>query len=166
MSLRAQRKAVAARAEATEGQVDAEKVIKDLQEKVRACCCVGPWLRRQAVDAPHLNVRQHPPGAASPRRSEESRVSLRAAVGPTCTFCTAQPIASPCAHSRVGAAACVPGCLQWDKVENKTSVIVYGAGGIVVLWLASTIVGALNNIPLVGAAAWQGALQCSFRAIP
>ena len=38
---------------------------------------------------------------------------------------------------------------QWDKVENKTSVIVYGAGGIVVLWLAATIVGALNNIPLV-----------------
>ncbi|KAL4423182.1 hypothetical protein ABPG77_000315 [Micractinium sp. CCAP 211/92] len=70
VSLRAQRKAVAARAEATEGQVDAEKVIKDLQEK-------------------------------------------------------------------------------WDKVENKTSVIVYGAGGIVVLWLASTIVGALNNIPLL-----------------
>jgi len=43
--------------------------------------------------------------------------------------------------------------LQWDKVENKTSVIVYGAGGIVVLWLAATIVGALNNIPLVSPAA-------------
>jgi len=38
---------------------------------------------------------------------------------------------------------------KWDKVENKTSVVVYGAGGIVVLWLASTIVGALNNIPLL-----------------
>ncbi|KAI7840895.1 hypothetical protein COHA_005423 [Chlorella ohadii] len=38
---------------------------------------------------------------------------------------------------------------KWDKVENKTSVIVYGAGGIVVLWLAATIVGALNNIPLL-----------------
>ncbi|KAL4458889.1 hypothetical protein ABPG75_013754 [Micractinium tetrahymenae] len=71
VSLRAQRKAVAARAEATEGtQVDVDKVVKDLQEK-------------------------------------------------------------------------------WDKVENKTSVVVYGAGGIVVLWLASTIVGALNNIPLL-----------------
>lgn len=42
MSLRAQRKAVAARAEATEGtQVDAEKVIKDLQEKVRAAADQG-----------------------------------------------------------------------------------------------------------------------------
>lgn len=28
-------------------------------------------------------------------------------------------------------------------------MVVYGAGGIVVLWLAATIVGALNNIPLV-----------------
>ena len=43
-----------------------------------------------------------------------------------------------------------PACLlQWDKVENKTSVVVYGAGSIVTLWLASTIVGALNGIPLV-----------------
>lgn len=38
---------------------------------------------------------------------------------------------------------------KWDKVENKTSVVVYGAGGVVVLWLASTIVGALNGIPLL-----------------
>lgn len=61
--------------------MDAEKVIKDLQEKVRACCCVGPWLRRQAVDAPHLNVRQHPLGAASPRRSEGSCDTLCVAAG-------------------------------------------------------------------------------------
>lgn len=53
---------------------------------------------------------------------------------------------------------CLPPGSQWDKVENKTSVVVYGAGGIVVLWLASTIVGALNNIPLVGAAAAPGTL--------
>ena len=39
--------------------------------------------------------------------------------------------------------------LQWDKVENKTSVLVYGAGGLVVLWLSSTIVGALNHVPLL-----------------
>eukprot|EP00887_Chlorella_sp_A99_P006610 scaffold3.g6610.t1 len=37
---------------------------------------------------------------------------------------------------------------KWDKVENKTSVIVYGAGALVVLWLSATIVGALNNVPL------------------
>ncbi len=47
--------------------------------------------------------------------------------------------------------------VQWDKVENKTSVIVYGAGSIVVLWLAATIVGALNNIPLVSIAGLGGA---------
>ena len=38
---------------------------------------------------------------------------------------------------------------QWEKVENKTSVIVYGAGSIVALWLASTVIGALNSIPLL-----------------
>lgn len=45
--------------------------------------------------------------------------------------------------------ASAPLPLQWDGVENKSSVIVYGAGSIVVLWLAATIVGALNSIPLV-----------------
>lgn len=39
--------------------------------------------------------------------------------------------------------------VQWDQVDNKTGVIVYGSGAIIALWLASTIVGALNNIPLV-----------------
>lgn len=58
MALRAQRKTVAARAETTEGtQVDAEKVIKDLQEKVRACrheAGGGAW------QLSRLNVRQRP----------------------------------------------------------------------------------------------------------
>merc|ERR1712057_73194 len=38
---------------------------------------------------------------------------------------------------------------RWDKVENKTSVILYGSGAIVLLWLASTIVGSVSNIPLL-----------------
>merc|ERR1719359_1731154 len=37
---------------------------------------------------------------------------------------------------------------RWDKVEDKTSVLLYGGGAIILLWLASTIVGAVNNIPL------------------
>ena len=39
--------------------------------------------------------------------------------------------------------------LQWDKVENKTSVAVYAGGAVVALWLSSTIVGAVNAVPLV-----------------
>jgi hypothetical protein len=39
--------------------------------------------------------------------------------------------------------------VQWDKVENKSSVIVYTVGGFVAVWLSSTIVSALNNVPLV-----------------
>lgn len=41
---------------------------------------------------------------------------------------------------------------QWDKVENKTSVAVYAAGAVVALWLSSTIVGAVNAVPLVSQA--------------
>lgn len=44
-------------------------------------------------------------------------------------------------------------CMQWDRVENKTSVVLYGAGGIVLIWFSSTLVTALNSIPLVG---WGG----------
>jgi len=38
---------------------------------------------------------------------------------------------------------------QWDKVENKTGVVIYGAGAVVLLWLSSTIVGAIDHVPLV-----------------
>eukprot|EP00884_Botryococcus_braunii_P007080 jgi/Botrbrau1/16373/Bobra.0245s0005.1 len=38
---------------------------------------------------------------------------------------------------------------KWDGVENKTSVIVYGVGAIVLVWLSSTIVGAVNAVPLL-----------------
>jgi len=38
---------------------------------------------------------------------------------------------------------------KWDKVENKTSVIVYVAGGFTLVWLSSTIVNALNGVPLL-----------------
>lgn len=39
--------------------------------------------------------------------------------------------------------------MQWDAVENKTAVVVYGAGAVTLLWFSSTIVGAVNNLPLV-----------------
>lgn len=38
---------------------------------------------------------------------------------------------------------------QWDKVENKTTVVLYGAGGLVAVWFSSTLVAALNAIPVV-----------------
>lgn len=38
---------------------------------------------------------------------------------------------------------------KWDGVENKTSVIVYGAGAVVALWLASSVVSAVNAVPLL-----------------
>nr|GMC80051.1 protein CURVATURE THYLAKOID 1A, chloroplastic-like [Ipomoea batatas]GMC89452.1 protein CURVATURE THYLAKOID 1A, chloroplastic-like [Ipomoea batatas] len=38
---------------------------------------------------------------------------------------------------------------KWDAVENKSTVIVYGAGAIVAVWLSATLVGAINSIPLL-----------------
>ncbi|XP_011093327.1 protein CURVATURE THYLAKOID 1A, chloroplastic-like isoform X1 [Sesamum indicum] len=38
---------------------------------------------------------------------------------------------------------------KWDAVENKTTVIIYGGGAIVAVWLASTLVGAVNSVPLL-----------------
>ena len=41
--------------------------------------------------------------------------------------------------------------MQWDRVENKGSVVVYAGGALVLLWFSSTIVSAVNAVPLVQA---------------
>ncbi|KAE8685133.1 Protein CURVATURE THYLAKOID 1A [Hibiscus syriacus] len=38
---------------------------------------------------------------------------------------------------------------KWDKVENKSTVIIYGGGAIVAVWLSSILVGAINSVPLL-----------------
>ncbi|KAG8486273.1 hypothetical protein CXB51_019683 [Gossypium anomalum] len=38
---------------------------------------------------------------------------------------------------------------KWDKVENKTTVLLYGGGAIVAVWLSSILVGAINSVPLL-----------------
>ncbi|KAK9910257.1 hypothetical protein M0R45_034225 [Rubus argutus] len=38
---------------------------------------------------------------------------------------------------------------KWDAVENKSTVLLYGGGAIVAVWLSSTIVGAVNSVPLL-----------------
>jgi hypothetical protein len=39
--------------------------------------------------------------------------------------------------------------VQWDKVEDKNSVIIIGVGAVVLLWFSSSLVTAINGIPLV-----------------
>lgn len=39
--------------------------------------------------------------------------------------------------------------VQWDGLENKSTVLVYGGGAIVAVWLSSIVVGAINSVPLV-----------------
>ncbi|KAL8495000.1 hypothetical protein ACS0TY_019241 [Phlomoides rotata] len=38
---------------------------------------------------------------------------------------------------------------RWDAVENKTTVIIYGGGALVALWLSTVLVGAVNSVPLL-----------------
>lgn len=38
---------------------------------------------------------------------------------------------------------------QWDGLENKSTVFIYGGGAIVAVWLSSIVVGAINSVPLV-----------------
>ncbi|OIW17208.1 hypothetical protein TanjilG_02497 [Lupinus angustifolius] len=38
---------------------------------------------------------------------------------------------------------------KWDALENKSTVVVYGGGAIVAVWLSSTLIGALNSVPLL-----------------
>ena len=38
---------------------------------------------------------------------------------------------------------------KWDAVENKSTVIIYGGGGIVAIWLSSILIGAINSVPLL-----------------
>ncbi|KAL8114080.1 protein CURVATURE THYLAKOID 1A, chloroplastic [Apium graveolens] len=38
---------------------------------------------------------------------------------------------------------------KWDAVENKSTVLLYGGGAIVGVWLSATLVGAINSIPLL-----------------
>lgn len=46
---------------------------------------------------------------------------------------------------------------QWDGVENKSTVLLYGGGALVAVWLSSILVSAINSVPLVS---HQLYLQC------
>ncbi|KGN56454.1 protein CURVATURE THYLAKOID 1A, chloroplastic [Cucumis sativus] len=38
---------------------------------------------------------------------------------------------------------------KWDALENKSTVLLYGGGAIVAVWLSSILVGAINSVPLL-----------------
>ncbi|XP_022735165.1 protein CURVATURE THYLAKOID 1A, chloroplastic-like [Durio zibethinus] len=38
---------------------------------------------------------------------------------------------------------------KWDKVENKSTVLLYGGGAIVAVWVSSILVSAINSVPLL-----------------
>ncbi|KAG0456164.1 hypothetical protein HPP92_023952 [Vanilla planifolia] len=38
---------------------------------------------------------------------------------------------------------------KWDSIENKSTVFLYGGGAVVGIWLSSTLIGAINSVPLL-----------------
>ncbi|CAK9165822.1 unnamed protein product [Ilex paraguariensis] len=38
---------------------------------------------------------------------------------------------------------------KWDAVENKSTVLLYGGGAIVAVWLSSIVIGAINSVPVL-----------------
>ena len=38
---------------------------------------------------------------------------------------------------------------KWDALDNKSTVIIYGGGAIIAVWLSSIVVGAINSVPLL-----------------
>lgn len=38
---------------------------------------------------------------------------------------------------------------QWDAIENKSSVLFYGGGAIIAVWLSSSVVKAVDSVPVV-----------------
>jgi hypothetical protein len=37
---------------------------------------------------------------------------------------------------------------QWEKVENKPAFIIYSVAAFSAIWLSSTVINALNSVPL------------------
>ncbi|GAB2271780.1 Protein CURVATURE THYLAKOID 1A, chloroplastic [Dionaea muscipula] len=38
---------------------------------------------------------------------------------------------------------------KWDAVEDKSTVLLYGGGAILAVWVSSIVVGAINSVPLL-----------------
>ncbi|KAM7472265.1 hypothetical protein LguiA_010448 [Lonicera macranthoides] len=38
---------------------------------------------------------------------------------------------------------------KWDAIEDKSTVLLYGGGAIVGIWLSSIVVGAINSVPVL-----------------
>jgi hypothetical protein len=53
-------------------------------------------------------------------------------------------------------------CMQWDAVENKSTVLTYAGGAIVGVWFSSVVVGAVNNLPLVRRSMTSGHIYTSW----
>lgn len=86
-----------------------------------------------------------------PRTSTPSLRTLSKSVSETRRFSSLQVKASSTEETSSVNADDFIGDLKekWDKVENKSTVLLYGGGAVVAVWLSSIIVGAINSVPLL-----------------
>ncbi|KAJ6791382.1 protein CURVATURE THYLAKOID 1A, chloroplastic-like [Iris pallida] len=96
-----------------------------------------------------------PPPSSSiqlPRRPLSTGPTSRQLISDACRF--------PSLRVRASSSEETPGAVQvddlvsdlkekWDAIENKSTVFLYGGGAIVAVWLSSTLVGAINSVPLL-----------------
>ncbi|GAB2291063.1 Protein CURVATURE THYLAKOID 1A, chloroplastic [Dionaea muscipula] len=65
-------------------------------------------------------------------------------------FCSLQVKASSTDETPVDAGELLANLKEkWDAVEDQSSVLLYGGGAIVAVWLSSIVVGAVNSVPLL-----------------
>ncbi|KAK1264293.1 hypothetical protein QJS04_geneDACA011895 [Acorus gramineus] len=59
------------------------------------------------------------------------------------------PMLSASQHSILASTNGIQTDTSWDAVENKSTVLIYGGGAIIAVWLSSIVVGAINSVPLL-----------------
>ncbi|CAO2835532.1 unnamed protein product [Amaranthus hypochondriacus] len=122
-----------------------------------AACCAGTSSSMAAATTgllPNVQANQTPRFLALPylpsRTSSSSLRIISRNFSESSRFSSLQVKASSTEESSVDATELFDDLKEkWDKLENKSTVLIYGGGAIVALWLSSILVGAINSVPLL-----------------
>ena len=91
-------------------------------------------------------------GAAAPRSALVPRRSLyrlRLQDAPRLSLLRVKAASEDTSTSATGDELIADLKAKWDAVEDKPTVLLYGGGAIVALWLTTVVVGAINSVPLL-----------------
>ncbi|KAL6605807.1 hypothetical protein ACP70R_028146 [Stipagrostis hirtigluma subsp. patula] len=88
-----------------------------------------------------------PRSAVLPRRSIVCPLRLQGADAPRLSLLRARAASEDTSASGDEIIADLKA--KWDAVEDKPTVLLYGGGAVVAVWLSSVVVGAINAVPLL-----------------